>query len=85
MIAAIKERLDDLKSRSSPDKVSTWYIVVDHGRPVGWVGASGREAEASSVYTMQVEVDLEDDQIGYHGYPDDRNLKEGMSDKKPGF
>jgi hypothetical protein len=81
----MRERVDHyaevMATNSSQAGTTTWYIGTFHRDDIGFY-REGSDFLPTSGYTIQVAVKLSEGKASFHGYPDERLLKEGLGRSK---
>jgi hypothetical protein len=77
MEAAIARYSDKLRKESNPVGWTVWYIGEDAGEVIGDT-VSGVVGQ----FTIQFQVNLSENVVSYHGYPDQRLKKTGIGKSK---
>jgi hypothetical protein len=77
MEAELRTHMRTLVTQSKAKGWESWYIGADAGQKIG-----DTVAGAETSFCMQVQVNLGDQIISYHGYPDQRLVKTGVGKSK---
>lgn len=77
MEAEIDKHMDRLINESDTEGWTSWYIGGDAGDMIG-----NSVAGVVSTFCIQAQVNLQENTISYHGYPDQRLLKVGAGRSK---
>ncbi|AIU67180.1 hypothetical protein ABF162_09350 [Vibrio coralliilyticus] len=81
MEAEIKKHEKTMMKGSDDEGTTTWYIGRFHTGNVGKY-KHGSGSRNTNQFTIQVVVNKKDNRIDYHGYPDERLVKEGVGKTK---
>lgn len=81
MEAQIQEHLETMRAGSDPEEATTWYIGAQADDDIG-LYKEGSDELPTDQYTIQVVVNLAENSISYHGYPDQRLVKFGVGKTK---
>jgi hypothetical protein len=81
MQAEINKHMTKLIRNSRSSGWEPWYIGADAGKDIGDTRL-GKDVKPESRFTIQLQVNVKDNQISYHGYPDQRLLSFGAGKTK---